>query len=148
MMRFTLGQDPDTNEYVVGDTQTMTLILRGPASELQSIELLVRSANDRLSTASYRIDSDHPVAEEGVTMSENKPPQLGVDRIVMTQGFLEFPVDVKTNITVCCRECDSENSGKRIDLVQQGWRSFVSERQSKWAWFDFSALCPQCVSES
>ena len=56
-MRFTLGQDPDTNEYVVGDTQTMTLILRGPASELQSIELLVRSANDRLSTASYRIES-------------------------------------------------------------------------------------------
>lgn len=44
-MRFTLGQDPETNEYVVGDTQTMHLILRGPASEFKSIKELVDAAN-------------------------------------------------------------------------------------------------------
>lgn len=44
-MRFTLGQDPDTNEYLVGDVQTMTIILRGPASEFKSIRELVGAAN-------------------------------------------------------------------------------------------------------
>jgi hypothetical protein len=44
-MRFTLGQDPETNEYLVGDTQTMHIILRGPASEFESIRELVDAAN-------------------------------------------------------------------------------------------------------
>lgn len=62
MMRFTLGQDPDTNEYVVGDTQTMTIILRGPASQFESIALLVKSANDRLSIFGYRLEEITPDA--------------------------------------------------------------------------------------
>lgn len=45
-MRFTLGQDPETNEYLVGDTRTMHIILRGPASEWNSIRELVDAAND------------------------------------------------------------------------------------------------------
>lgn len=44
-MRFTVGQDPETNEYLVGDTQTMHIILRGPASEWNSIRELVDAAN-------------------------------------------------------------------------------------------------------
>ena len=44
-MRFTLGQDPETDEYVVGDTRTMHIILRGPASEWNSIRELVDAAN-------------------------------------------------------------------------------------------------------
>lgn len=55
-MRFTLGQDPETNEYVVGDTRTMHLILRGPASEFKSIALLVNAANERLSVVGDRIE--------------------------------------------------------------------------------------------
>lgn len=55
-MRFTLGQDPETNEYVVGDTQTMHIILRGPASEFESIIVLVNAANERLSVCGNRVE--------------------------------------------------------------------------------------------
>lgn len=56
-MRFTLGQDPDTNEYVVGDTQTMTIILRGPASQFESIRELVDAANGQIEKYSIRTDT-------------------------------------------------------------------------------------------
>lgn len=56
-MRFTLGQDPDTSEYVVGDTQTMTLILRGPASQFKSIQELVDAANGPIEKYSIRTDT-------------------------------------------------------------------------------------------
>lgn len=47
-MRFTVGQDPETDEFLVGDTRTMHIILRGPASEWNSIRELVDAANDRI----------------------------------------------------------------------------------------------------
>ena len=42
-MRFTVGQDPETDEYLVGDTRTMHIILRGRrVSGIQLENLLMR----------------------------------------------------------------------------------------------------------
>lgn len=47
-------------------------------------------------------------------------------------------------VTVCCRECDMESEGKRLDLYAAGWSDLVYERHQSWVWFDFSGVCPQC----
>jgi len=62
------------------------------------------------------------------------------------QQTLPFqPLDMQSiTVSLCCRECDAEATMTRIDATGLGWNDFVFERNSKWAWFDFSGICPRC----
>jgi len=45
MMPYIVGQDPETNEILVGDRRNNTLFLRGPSSAETQIRDLVQAAN-------------------------------------------------------------------------------------------------------
>lgn len=46
VMPYTVGEDPETGEFIVADIRTRTFFLRGPASEQARIFELVRAANE------------------------------------------------------------------------------------------------------
>jgi hypothetical protein len=51
-----------------------------------------------------------------------------------------------TVVSVCCMDCDTEASGKRLDLVTAGWSQLL-RIYDEWAWFEFLGVCPQCKKQ-
>jgi hypothetical protein len=45
VMPYIVGQDPETDEIIVGDSRTHTFFLRGPSSAERTIRDLVQAAN-------------------------------------------------------------------------------------------------------
>jgi hypothetical protein len=71
----------------------------------------------------------------------------GPTAMTIHQPHFDFPeaIERTTIVSACCRNCDMEADGRRINLYAVGWSDFVWERDLQWTWFDFSAVCPNCL---